>query len=185
MPNLIPDREPEQFRAGDTLKFKIYVPDFYPADGWVMSYDFVSASGNYTVTGTDNGDGSHLISETAANTAKWAPGTYSFQGYVTKGQERYTLRTGQIEILQNLATQSNIDTRSHVKKVLDALEATIEGKASKDQQSYTIAGRTLSRLSPSELIKWHNHYKALYAKEVREERIRRGLGHHGIIRTRM
>lgn len=181
----IPTHEPEELRAGDTLKFKISTPDYYPADGWVMKYDFVSKDGNYTVTGTDNGDGYHLIQANASTTATWVPGTYSYQGYVTKSGERYTLREGQIEILADLATQGNVDTRSHVKKVLDALEATIEGKATKDQMSYTIAGRTLSRLSPTELIKWHNTYKALYAQEVREERIKRGLGHHGIIRVRM
>ena len=80
---------------------------------------------------------------------------------------------------------SGYDNRSHVKKVLDALEATLENKASQDQLSYSIAGRSLSRLSPTELIQWRDRYREEYNREVQAERIAQGLGNSNKIRVRM
>ena len=79
---------------------------------------------------------------------------------------------------------SNADRRSHVKKVLDALEALLEGKASQDQLSYSIRGRSLSRMTPSELLEWRDKYKSEWAKEQRADRIKAGLGSDAIIRVR-
>lgn len=67
------------------------------------------------------------------------------------------------------------DEQSHVKKVLDALEAVIEGKASKDQLSYSIQGRSLSRMSWTEILMVYDKYKALYFREKQAARIKKGL----------
>ena len=181
----IPKIEPTEITAGDTLKFTISLSDYLPADGWTLSYALVNKDNQIDITGSDNGDGSHLISVAKATTKGWVAGTYDWQAYVDNGTERYKVREGQLEILADFASQSNYDARSHVKKVLDAVEAVLEGRASKDQESYTINGRSLSRTSIPDLMKLRDRYRAEYENEIRAERIARGLGHSGIIRVRM
>lgn len=161
----IPLTEPTELVAGDTAKWRVYEQDYLPGT-WTISYSFVSSLGRIQITGSNNGDNTHLITATAATTADWSPGSYYYQVYATSGSERYCLREGYIEIKANFATHSaGLDARSHTKKVLDALEAMIEGKASKDQAGYSIAGRSLQRMSPSELIDWLEHYKAKWQRE--------------------
>ena len=67
---------------------------------------------------------------------------------------------------------TNADLRSHAKKVLDAIEAVIENRATVDQSSFSIAGRSLSRMSIDELLTLKNRYKAEYLKEIKEARIK-------------
>ena len=76
------------------------------------------------------------------------------------------------------------DTRSHAKKVLDAINAVIEGTATEEQESYQIKDRSLKRRSVSELLELRSFYKAEYARELAEERIAQGLGNPNKIRTR-
>jgi len=180
-----PKKEPTTCTAGDTIKWAKSLPDYLPADGWTLSYDLVISSALESVTATDNGDASHLITITAAISAAYAPGIYHWQAYATKAAERYQVGAGTLEVKPNFAAQaSGYDARSHVKQVLDALEATITGKASKDQSAYTINGRSLTRLTPAELITWRSKYRREYAAEQQSERIANGLSSGQNIRVR-
>ncbi len=171
----IPKKEPDSFVAGDTVKWTKYLSDYLPSDGWTLKYIFVSDAAQETVTGTDNGDGSHLLTIAAATSAGYAAGIQYWQAYVTDGTDRYKVAEGRVEVKPDFESQTNgYDARSHIKKVLDALEATILGKASKDQMSYSIAGRSLDRMEPGELIKWHNHYQILYKQELQAEGMANG-----------
>jgi hypothetical protein len=67
---------------------------------------------------------------------------------------------------------------------LDAIEATIEGRASKDQESYSIQGRSLARTPIADLILLRGKYKAEYVQMQRAEKLRNGLGHGGNIKVR-
>ena len=181
----IPEITPSEIILGDTLTFKIYVPDYLPSDSWVMSYAFVKTGTRITITGSDNGDGFHLITASAATTAAYTAGDYKWQSYVTKAAERFAVSSGTTKLVSNFATQSSgLDTRSHVKKTLDALEAMIEGKASSDQMAYTINGRSITRMSPDDLIKWRSHYKYEYKVELEAEKLAQGLSTSNKIRIR-
>lgn len=181
----IPLNEPASFTAGDTVKWRISVPDYLPADGWAMTYAFVQSAHQRTATGSNNGDGTHLITISAANSALFNTGIYFYQAYVTLSGERFKVREGRLEVKPNFATASSgVDARTHVKQVLDALEATIAGKASKDQLSYTIGGNTVAKLAPGDLIKWYNHYQKLYSNELAAERVNKGEAQGNIIKVR-
>jgi len=177
--------EPDAFVAGNTVKFTKSLPDYLPADGWVLSYAFVKDGDQQLVTATDNGDGLHLITISAADSAKFKDGIYHYQASVSKGGERYQVVNNRLEVKPNFATQTKgFDSRSHVKKVLDALEAVFEKKATKDQASYTIGDKSISRLTPAELINWKNHYQRLYNAELKSERIKNGEAAGNKIRVR-
>lgn len=173
----IPSKEPARFAAGDTVQFTKSFPEYLPADGWVLSYALVTTGQQITWTGSDNGDGLHLLNVTAATTASYQPGTYHWQSYVTKDPQRFTVGSGSVVIDQNFAlAQGGHDNRSHIEKTLEALNALLEGKATKDQLSYSIGGRSLSRFSMTEVIEARSKYLKWHAEEKRRARIERGEG---------
>ena len=167
---------PEEIVAGDSVSWTIANGDYPASDGWVLTYALVNSSAQITITGSASDD-DHLIELAASTTSDYTVGTYRYQAYVTSAalSERYGIDEGTVIIRPNFATQgSGYDDRSHAKKTLDALEAVILGKASKDQLSYSIAGRSIARLSPTELIEWRNIYRAEYNAEQMAELRKRG-----------
>ena len=68
--------------------------------------------------------------------------------------------------------------------MVDKLESLIEGKADSDVSSYAIAGRSLNKLTPDELITWYNFYKSKYQQEVKEFRIGRNEGSGAVVKVR-
>ncbi|MDY6790529.1 MAG: hypothetical protein SWH54_04590 [Thermodesulfobacteriota bacterium] len=164
----IPTKEPLSFRAGDTVKWKKSLDD-YPATSWTLKYFLVIQSDQKIITASPDGT-DFLITITAAASAGYVVGRYSYQARVENvGGDKTTVGDGIVKVKPNLElATAGADYRSHVKAVLDALEATILGKASSDQLSYSIAGRSLSKLSPEELIAWRDHYRAEYLREERK-----------------
>lgn len=166
--------EPLSFTAGDTVKWQKHLPDYPVSSGWVLSYAFVGSVGQFTVTGSNDG-ANHTIIIDATESANYAAGSYNYQAYVTFNNERYVVGTGVIDIKSNFALASASDQRSHVKKTLDSLEAVIEGRATQIDTSYSIAGRSISKMSLQELIDARREYSRLYQKEIIAEKRRRGL----------
>jgi len=134
-----------------------------------------------TITAAADGD-DYAISVLPATTRSWVKGIYSWMAYVYKTtgdpaviSEKHTLENGQVEILPDLTQAiSTTDLRSHAKKVLEAIESLLEGKPAYDVASYSIAGRSVSKMSPEELIKWRSFYKTEYERELEAEAIARG-----------
>lgn len=176
--------EPSTITAGDTVSWKKTLPDYPATAGWALTYAIKGPTAIAAITAAASGD-DHLISITAAATTAWAAGDYWWTGYVTKGSERHQVASGTLKVRPNLATvSSTYDGRSHVKKTLDALEAVIEGRASKDQMAYTIQGRSLSRIPPAELLTWRDKYLREHQAEQQAERVSKGLGNGRNIRVR-
>lgn len=162
----IPTSEPSEVTAGDTSTWKKSLSDFLASDSWVLTYALVKDGKLIEITASADGD-DHLVEVLPTVTAKYNPGIYHYQAYVTKSTERYQVGTGTIEVLPDFAQSAGYDNRSHAKVTLDALEAVIEGKASRDQLSYSIGGRSLSRFSWEELIAARSHYRSEYLAEER------------------
>lgn len=64
------------------------------------------------------------------------------------------------------AVTGQVDTRSHAKKTLEALEAVIEGRATLDQERYRLNNRELFRTPLDTLIKLRNQYRAEVSREI-------------------
>ena len=174
---------------GDTTNWKKtgYVND-YPASGYTMKYEALingSPAHRFDVTGSAS-SGEWLFTISASDSASLNIGIYQWNLYVTKTatSERIRLEHGEWEVVQNINTDHATDPQSHARKVLTSIEAVIEGRASVDQSSYSIAGRSLSRMSIDELLLFRDRYKAEWLKEKRLERAKKGKGHNGIILTR-
>ena len=165
---------PKQIRAGDTLKFTDSIPDYSALDGWTLNYSLANKNDKIAITSSASGS-DHAISVPYVTTAAWASGKYRYQAYVDDGTDRYTVESGNLEILNDLKG-GFVDDRNHVEKTLDAIEAVLEGKASQDQLSMSINGRSLTRFNPSELLNWRDKYRAELVQIRQRERIAQGMG---------
>ena len=116
------------------------------------------------------------VSVAAATTAARVAGEYSWEAYVSGGtSERYRVARGALTVRPNLATATAADRRSFAVKALEAIEAALISKASKDQLSLQIAGRSIQRYSFEELAKMRKTWRAEVKAEIDAERRRRGL----------
>lgn len=161
----VPTIEPASLRAGDFLTWLKTLAD-YPANaGWTLAYTLINATSKITITASASG-ADHLVSVPAATTAGYTAGTYQWMARVTKATEIYTVGSGSMIVQQNLAALTTFDGRSHATKMLEAIEAAFEGRASQTQMEMEINGRRLRHYGMDELIKWRSFYKAEVAKEA-------------------
>lgn len=174
----IPTTEPAELRAGDTWAWTKTLAD-YPATAWTLKYRFKNAAGGFEITATASGD-DYAVSVAAATTSGYAAGAYSWMAWVEGGtSEKYTVDTGTATInpdYRSGTATAAFDDRIHARIVLDAIEAVIEGRATKDQDEVEIAGRRLKRTPIPTLLRLRQHYKAEVAAEAAREAIANGLG---------
>jgi hypothetical protein len=166
---------PTSFYSGDSLKWDASFPD-YPAPTWALTYTLnlqITPTTIYTVTATANGTG-FSVSVSPAVSATWTAGTYSYVARVSNGTNVFTVDTGIIKVLPNPATATT-DLRSHARRTLAAIEATIEGRASHAELEFSAFGRTLKYCTLAELITARNKYKTLVASEDAALAVSNGL----------
>ena len=179
---MIATTEPLELTQGDTVQWQKTFTD-YPASEWTVSYNIRGASSlDVTAAQASNGT-SHSVTLSSTQTADLKEGNYWWQAVAVHNgtSERRTISTGDFVVKPDLATlPEGYDGRSHVKKTLDALEAVIEKRATTDQQSYSISGRSLSRMDIEELLTWRGKYQGFYQMELKKA----GKGKSGIIQAR-
>ncbi len=172
--------------AGDTLDFDTSVPDYPASAGWTLKYRLAPRSAGTAIdlTAAANGD-DYTVTALAATTLGWATGNYTWTAFVEKGAERYTVDRGQLQIRASSTTlAAGTDTRTHARKVLDAIEALIESKGAADVVEYTIGNRSIKKMGMADLLVWHSRYSAMVQNEDRAERVANGLSAGGKIQVR-
>lgn len=177
----IPTTAPSEIRAGDTITWRISLPDYRASAGWTLKYRLISSAGKFDITSAASGD-DHLVTIAAAVSATYAAGTYQLIAYVEGGtSERYTLSTTTITVLPDLAAATvATDTRSHARKALDAIEAVLEGRAARSDEEYTIdvggSRRSVKSLPVADLLRLRSYYKNEVRSEEEAEALAQGLG---------
>lgn len=165
----IATQEPTTVVAGDTVEWKRLLDDYRPEDGWTLTYEIVGPSADLgSFAAADNGDGYHLVEISAATTAAWSAGAVTWGAYVSKSGKRYQVDTGRLVIEPDLAQATTHDGRSHARKTLEAIEAVIERRATKDQMGYSVEGRALSRTPIPDLLQLRKDYQAMVDAEDRK-----------------
>lgn len=184
-----PTQEPDRLVTGD--RFAWQRPDLvsdYPLADYTMTYHFSQDSGgggthHFTLSSTE-ADNNYYFEKPSSETTSLVAGDWKWQLYAirTSDSQRITIDYGITKFtLGELDT--NNDLRTHAKKVLDAIEAVIEGRATIDQSSFSLGGRSLSRMSIDELMTFRDRYKAEYLKEVKLARIRNKQGSGNTIKV--
>lgn len=182
-----PTAEPNELQLGDFWAWKkTDLSGDYPIADYSLSYEFNIIDGatasNFTLIASESNN--EYIVETT-DTSSYAKGEYNWVSYITRTSDsaRIKISEGFTEIQDNYATTTT-SVRSHAKKVLDAIEAVIENRATMDQSSMSIAGRSLSRLTIDELLTFKNRYKAEYLKEIKKARLKNNKASGNSIKAR-
>jgi hypothetical protein len=142
----VPSREPDKLSAGTTWTWRRDDLSDYPANGgWSLSYAFAMLGAQFVVNGgmVVASGASFLVTVPVATTSPIVPGTYTWGARVADGGGNvYEAGRGRLLVLPSLV--AGADPRTHARKVLDAIEAAIEGRASRTDLQYEIGGQRLA-----------------------------------------
>ena len=166
----IPEKEPISFYKGETIVWKRtdIGSDYDPSSHsmvWEASLES-NGSTRFSATVTESGTEYTFTLDDSA-TANYTAGDYFWVLKViqTSDSEKLVIDSGKLTVKDNFFGTTG-DTRSHAKVMLDKIESILEGRADADVSSYSIQGRSLSKISIAELLQWRDYYKAEYQKEV-------------------
>lgn len=160
----------EELIAGDTLDFLDTVAEYPPADGWTLKYRLVPrftspVQAPIDITASTSG-AQYRVQAAAGITVNWSAGAYTWSRWVEKaGPIRQSLGNGQLEVIENPATATaGYDGRTHERKMLEAIEACLESRATTTQRemvAYAIGSRSQTfdaEDTRAELVKLRNTY---------------------------
>ena len=183
-----PTIEPDRIVVGDRVTWrKTNLGVDYPSTAYSVKYVSRISSGGGThefqVTGTAD-DNDYLFTITSVASASFDLGHHHWQLEITRtsDSERIVVQTGSWDIITDL--DNNVDPRSHAEIMLDKIETVLQGRADADVLSYSINGRSLSKIPPAELVEWRDYYRGEVVKEHKDDHVRNGRKHGGTIKVR-
>lgn len=172
-----PTTEPERFSIGDFVQWKREdIVDDYPVATHSATWIARLASGTSTEITVNATEAStyYLFTIASADSASFSEGHYHWQLEITETSSgnRIIIDTGTLDIHYDL--DDNVDPRSHAQIMIDKIESILQGKADADVASYSINGRSLTKMSFDDLISARDFYRKEYAKELQKERAAQG-----------
>lgn len=173
--------EPKTIHAGSSYSWSKSLSDYPASDGWTLKYSIVNCDNQFDVTAVANGD-DYDVTIATTDSAEYVEGAYKFVGYVEKAGERVQVYGADLVIRPDFTNAA--DMRSYAERVLEAVEAVIEGTASKDQQSVMIDGQTLVRRPVADLITLRDRFKREVESERRAQDAASGVGGSGRVQLR-
>ncbi len=172
-----PTGVPTEVVVGDFVQFKItQFSEDYSNSAYTMRFVARISTGGATevkVDATASGD-DYLFAVPSATSANYTVGHYHYQLEIERNSdnERIVVDRGEIDIVTDFDNQ--VDPRHHAEIMLGKIESILEGKADSDVSSYSIAGRSLTKLSPDELVQWRDYYRREVSAIKRKEAIKHG-----------
>lgn len=183
-----PEGEPLEIVVDDFLQWKRsdLVQD-YPLASYSAQYVArITGGGNTEVIlpATETG-GTYLFTVSSATSADFVPGFYHWQLEViqTSTTNRIVVDRGEFTAIVDLDINGS-DPRSHAQIMIGKIESILQGKADSDVGSYSIAGRSLTKMSFAELMDARDIYKAEFNREVIKDRVRRGKSTGATVKVR-
>ena len=170
---------PVSLRAGSAYAWS---EDRFPlVAGESLEYTMFNGKGVFSFAG----EGTEFALS-SADTANWVDGAYDYTLRAVDGEgNKRELSRGRVTILPNPERYpGGLDGRSHARRTLDAIRATLEGRVVEDAEDITIRGRTIRATPIMDLKRLENLYAREVAAEEDAERLANGLPSRRIIRTR-
>lgn len=160
---------PETITAGLTVKYTVTHSDYPASDGWALKLYLAGISVITPINGNASGD-AFAVTLSSAVTATLKAGTYTWRELVTKSGETYEAASGVVRVLPDIAQAGAGDFQSADEKMLAIVEAALEGRLSQDMESYSIAGRAVTKIPASELLAIRSQLKAAVAARARGDK---------------
>jgi len=165
---------PETIVIGDYLLWKrTDLVDDYPLATHSIEYVARITGGGSTeikVAATES-NGTYVFEVDSATSAAYVAGFYHWQLEVTEtaSSNRVVIERGTFTAVVDLDV-NNSDPRTHAEIMITKIESILQGKADADVSSYSINGRSLTKMSFQDLIDARDFYRKEYAKERQKER---------------
>lgn len=161
MPPIIPDLVPDHFPAGTTVKFTRTLDDFLPSDGWSYTIYLNGLTQKFSKAATILATNVFQIEFVPADTAALVPGPYRYaerlvnDGSVdsTLAGETYDITGDELVIViePNVASAAAGAFNTWEEQALVVVEAALSGRLTSGIQAYQIAGRSVSKMTVTEL----------------------------------
>jgi hypothetical protein len=184
-----PEGEPIEFIVGDFLQWKRSdIAQDYPPSAHSAEYVArikSTSSGEIKIAATEpSGDDYYLFSVASAVSADFVAGDYSWQLEITETSSgnRITVDEGDFTIVGDL--DNDADPRIHAEIMVDKIESILEGKADSDVSNYSIAGRSITKMTFDELLAARDRYRAEVTKHNNKELVKRGKQNGSTIKVR-
>jgi len=173
-----PEGEPQTVVVGDFIQWKRSdLVDDYPLA--THSAEYVAritggGSSEIKLAATETG-GTYLFTVTSAESDLFDAGYYHWQLEITEtaSSNRIVVDRGTFTAVVDLDV-NNSDPRSHAEIMINKIETILQGKADADVSSYSINGRSLSKMTFEELMNARQFYIAELAREKNKERALNG-----------
>ena len=187
-PNEAPEGEPTDVVVGDFIQWK--------RSDLVTDYPLAEYSAEYVarITGgganeiklpaTESG-GTYLFTVDSATSADFVPGFYHWQLEVTQTSSgnRVVVDIGDFTAIPDMDS-NQADPRIHAEIMVDKIQTILEGKADSDVSSYSIAGRSLTKMSFQELVDARDYYKREVVAHNNRELVKRGKKNGATVQVR-
>ena len=149
---------------GDTWSWSVTLQGFSASDGWAISYAMKKVgSSPILIPSHTNANGyTHDVLVAAGDNRDYNPGKYKVAIYMTKGADRQSLGTYEMELLPDLSqTSVDYDPRSFNEIALAALEDTLFNACGNEHLMVVFKDSQFKFKSDAELMKLRNDYKIL------------------------
>ena len=173
-----PEGEPTKIVVGDFIQFKRSdLVDDYPVA--THSAEYVAritggGSSEIKLAATEN-SAYYLFTVDSLTSADFDPGYYHWQLEITETSSgnRIVVDRGTFTAINDLDI-NGADPRSHAEIMITKIESILQGKADSDVANYSINGRSLTKMTFTELTDARNYYKSEFAREKNLERAMNG-----------
>ena len=187
-PNEAPEGEPTEIVVGDYIQWK--------RSDLVTDYPLAEYSAEYVarITGgganeiklpaTESG-GTYLFTVDSATSADFVPGLYHWQLEITQTSSgnRVVVDIGDFTAIPDM-DNNQADPRIHAEIMVAKIQTILEGKADSDVSSYSIAGRSLTKMSFQELVDARDYYKREVIAHNNAELVKRGKKNGATVQVR-
>ena len=183
-----PTTEPTDFVVGDFVQWKrTDLSDDYPNTAYTLTYvsrDAGGGSHEFSVTGTSSGS-DYLFTILGSASDGFSAGHHKWQLEIVRNSdsERIVHETGHWDINVDMDV-NGVDPRSFAQTMVDKIETILTGKADSDVGSYSIAGRSLTKMTFAELEEARNRYMGIYKREQADEAVKKGKPSPNTIKVR-
>lgn len=185
-----PEGEPSEIVVGDFIQWKRsdLVADYPPADYTATYVARITGGGNteIQVTATNYNSGeAYLITVDSTTSADFVPGYYHWQLEIVRNSDsnRIVVDRGAFTAIVDLDV-GGADPRTHDEKMLTKIQSILEGRADGDVESYSIQGRSLTKIPIKDLMEWERHYRQRVERYKKKEDIKLGRKTDSTIKVR-
>lgn len=186
--NNAPEGEPLEVVVGDFLQWKRsdLVSD-YPSSTYSAEYVArITGGGSNEIklAGVGSAD-YYLFTVDSGTSADFEPGYYHWQLEITQTSSgnRIVVDQGDFTAIPDL-DDNQADPRIHAEKMITKIETILEGKADSDVSNYSIAGRSISKMSFDELLAARDLYRRELVEHERKALLKRGKSNGATIKVR-